>query len=123
MSPVQPLVHVVAQSDQSTAIGPRTTLASDRSDFDFRSSFWLNLHQFLYLQAVLATPEAHAGRAEVAARDAAGALTMSGVQNAARDQVPQQYTNIGPQIASLYKTDWPAPHISPTRQVACESSL
>lgn len=31
--------------------------------FELHSGFWLNLHHFLYLQAVLATPDARKGGA------------------------------------------------------------
>lgn len=72
--------------------GAAVAVAAEQADFDLRSSFWVNLHHFLYLQAVLAAPGVHQGRAEIAARDAAGAPSaMSAGQKAAWDKAVGYY--------------------------------
>lgn len=91
---IRALAQAAQGVDRNQVIDPRATVAAERSDFDFRSGFWMNLHHFLYLQAVLAT-EVHPRHAETAARDAAGAPAMSAAQKAAWDRAVSYYKQFG----------------------------
>jgi hypothetical protein len=87
---IQPQAHA-ASTDQNKENEPTAAVATDQPDFDFRSSFWVNLHHFVYLQAVLAKPGGRKGSAELSARDAAGVPTMSASQKAAWDKAVSYY--------------------------------
>ncbi len=86
-----PPAFTAASPEQEQAAARSAAVVTDQPDFDFRSGFWVNLHHFLYLQAVLATPDVRKGRAETSARDAGGAPTLSAGQKAAWDKAVSYY--------------------------------
>jgi hypothetical protein len=60
-----------AQAGQQSSTGGRAThekITGNREFFEFHSGFWINLHHFLYLQAVLAAPDARKDAAIAAQR-------------------------------------------------------
>jgi len=58
--------HVANRKFQAEIVEPTARIDTAQPAFDFRSGFWINLHHFLFLQAVLATPDARKGHAETA---------------------------------------------------------
>jgi hypothetical protein len=71
--------------------------------FDFHSGFWINLHHFLYLQAVLATPGARRGGA-VAADRTLPVRQMTPAQSAAWKKALAYYRQFGTRDALRDRT-------------------
>jgi hypothetical protein len=84
-----------AETPQGEGVEPTASVATTQKLFDFRSGFWINLHHFLYLQAVLATPEARKGHAETSAQAAAPAPAMSAKQKEVWDRAVHFYLRFG----------------------------
>jgi hypothetical protein len=82
------------QMTQGEGVEPTASVATPQELFEFRSGFWINLHHFLYLQAVLTTPEARKGQAEESLRDAPGPV-MSADQKAVWDRAVRFYLPYG----------------------------
>ena len=91
----RPALHDTATSIQGEGVDPSATVATDQPDFEFRSGFWMNLHHFLFLQAVLAAPDSRKGHAEFSARDAAGTHKMSAEQKLSWDKAVSYYARFG----------------------------
>lgn len=90
-----PALHDAAFSIQGEGVDQGATVATDQPDFEFRSGFWMNLHHFLFLQAVLAAPDSRKGHAEFSARDSAGAHKMSAEQTLAWNKAVAYYARFG----------------------------
>lgn len=88
-----PLSSAAVRQGEGTE--PTASVATGQKIFDFRSGFWMNLHHLLYLQAVLATPEARKGQAEDGARAAEGSPSMTPEQRAAWDKAVHFYMQYG----------------------------
>lgn len=84
-------IEIGAARSQGEGVEPTAGIATGQKLFDFRSGFWMNLHHFLFLQAVLATPEARKGHGEIAAQDAGVAPLLSPDQKAAWDKAVNFY--------------------------------
>lgn len=71
---------------QGEGAEPSATVATAQKLFQFRSGFWMNLHPYLLLQAVLATPEARKGHGEESAQAVSPASVMSAAQKTIWDK-------------------------------------
>lgn len=83
--------HVANRKFQAEIVEPTARIDTAQPAFDFRSGFWINLHHFLFLQAVLATPDARKGHAETAARESGGAPTLPPEQKIAWEKAVDFY--------------------------------
>jgi hypothetical protein len=92
--PIRPK-GIAAARGQGEGVEPTAGIATGQKLFDFRSGFWLNLHHFLFLQAVLATPDARKGHAESAAQDAGAAPQISPDQKATWGKAVRFYMQYG----------------------------
>lgn len=82
-----------ARFSLATQPGAAVTPDNDRF-FEFHSGFWINLHHFLYLQAVLATPGARKDGA-LAVQRAIPVREMTADQRAAWDKALAYYRQFG----------------------------
>jgi hypothetical protein len=74
--------------------GPSVETGTRRDFFEFHSGFWINLHHFLYLQAVLAAPEARKDGA-LAVQRALPDLKMTADQRTAWNRALVYYRQFG----------------------------
>jgi hypothetical protein len=88
-------ISAPAFEQMTQGVEPTASVATPQELFEFRSGFWINLHHFLYLQAVLATPEARKGQAEESARGALPGPAMSAAQKAVWDGAVRFYLQYG----------------------------
>lgn len=87
---VKLLLGVVA----AAVCGDRVTRGATNGFFDFHSGFWINLHHYLYLQAVLAAPDARKDGA-LAVQRAIPDRPMTAEQRAAWDKALGYYRQFG----------------------------
>jgi len=87
------LPETAAIAPPAGEVEPTASIATNQKIFDFRNGFWINLHHFLYLQAMLATPDARKGHAEESAQFASPAMTDA--QKAVWDKAVQFYLKYG----------------------------
>lgn len=80
---------------QGEGVEATATVATDQKLFTFRSGFWINLHHYLYLQAVLASSVARHGNAEAAAQAASPVPRMDAAQRAVWDRALEFYKQYG----------------------------
>jgi hypothetical protein len=80
---------------QGAGVEPTAGIVTGQRLFNFRSGFWLNLHHFLYLQAVLATPEARKDLAETTEQNPEAAVRLSPEQKAIWDKALSFYAPYG----------------------------
>jgi hypothetical protein len=85
----------LGETDQGEGVEPTASVATTQKLFDFRSGFWINLHHYLLLQAVLATPEARKGHAESAAQAASPGRAMPPSQKAVWEKALSFYLQFG----------------------------
>jgi len=116
----------LGETDQGEGVEPTASVATTQKLFDFRSGFWINLHHYLLLQAVLATPEARKGHAESAAQAASPGRAMppSPVYRAlwwknhdrlnrawiagAGELVAEYGPAMSRRVAAAFQTEWPS---------------
>jgi hypothetical protein len=84
-----------AETIQGEGVEPTASVATAQKLFTFRSGFWINLHHYLLLQAVMATPAARKGQGENIAQAASRAPEMSAAQKAAWSKAAQLYLRFG----------------------------
>ena len=60
----EPPSRVLAETNQAEGVEPTADVPTSQKLFEFRSGFWINLHHYLLLQAVIVTPGARKGRGE-----------------------------------------------------------
>jgi hypothetical protein len=80
---------------QGEGAEPSATVATAQKLLEFHSGFWMNLHHYLLLQAVLATPEARKGHGEESARAVSPAPVMSVAQKTIWDKACRFYMRYG----------------------------
>jgi hypothetical protein len=109
----------------STIVSTLGLLAAQQTTFDFHSNFWVNLHQFLYEQAIAKSPEPSDNEAwrralevyrsditthELLSRDIAGInIALSRVENteSLKDSgIDAELTQILERAAPIYKARW-----------------
>ncbi len=88
-----PLAHAGQQSSTDAPASHGET-AGNREFFEFHSGFWINLHHFLYLQAVLAAPDARKDAA-IAAQRAIPNPAMTDDQRTAWNKACAYYRQFG----------------------------
>jgi hypothetical protein len=109
----------------STLVSTLGLLAAQQTTFDFHSNFWVNLHHFLYQQAIAKSPEQSGSEAwnqaldvyrtgitkhELLSRDIAGInIALSKIENAESLQnsgIDAELTQTLERAAPVYKTRW-----------------
>src|SRR5580692_4670999 len=109
----------------STLVSTLGLLAAQQTTFDFHSNFWVNLHHFLYEQALSKSPEQSDSEAwnqavdvyrtditkhELLSRDIAGInIALSKIENAESLQnsgIDAELTQTLERAAPVYKTRW-----------------
>jgi hypothetical protein len=109
----------------STLVSTLGLLAAQQTTFDFHSNFWVNLHHFLYQQAIAKSPEQSGSEAwnqaldvyrtgitkhELLSRDIAGInIALSKIENAESLQnsgIDPELTQTLERAAPVYKTRW-----------------
>ncbi len=87
--------RVLSDTNQGEGVEPTADVPTNQKLFEFRSGFWINLHHYLLLQAVIATPDARKGRAESTAQTALPLPAMSAAQKAAWEKAVHFYLRFG----------------------------
>jgi hypothetical protein len=109
----------------STLVSTLGLLAAQQTTFDFHSNFWVNLHHFLYQQAIAKSPEQSGSEAwnqaldvyrtgitkhELLSRDIAGInIALSKIENAESLQnsgIDPELTQTLERAAPVYRTRW-----------------
>jgi hypothetical protein len=94
-SAAEPPSRVLAETNQGEGVEPTADVPTSQKLFEFRSGFWINLHHYLLLQAVTATPGARKGRAESTAQAALPLPAMSPAQKATWENAVHFYLRFG----------------------------